>query len=37
MQCSTFLRMTDIRYSDTITLQIEKYSFSFAHVGPDAP
>ena len=25
------------RYSVTITLQIEKYSLSFAHIGPDAP
>ena len=24
-------------YYVTITLQIEKYSLSFAHVGPDAP
>ena len=25
------------RYSVIITLQIEKYSLSFAHIGPDAP
>ena len=25
------------RYSVTITLQIEKYSLSFANIGPDAP
>ena len=26
-----------IRYSVTITLQIEKYSLGFAHIGPDTP
>ena len=25
------------RYSVTITLQIQKYSLGFAHIGPDAP
>ena len=25
------------RYSVTITLQVEKYSLSFAHIGNDAP
>ena len=25
------------RYSVTITLQIQKHSLGFAHIGPDAP